>query len=216
MKKSKKSKKTKKKQKKSIIIKNNQLDINIENMLYDKGLMPQKVNNGVMSGIKQILATTHEIYEKRNVCCGEPYYTIVASRKSPIQHAPDGAIISEEVISPVVVPYRLNGHEFAGLSIVAFAKTGGPLSKDKLKFRYNFTLSDTGDAQLNIYISFDYNNSIKTPDFWFNAFNLRLGCKQMQGVDLNEIITAKVFLIDTDPSTTRGTVTTVKNPTSGS
>ncbi|WP_430412689.1 hypothetical protein [Kordia sp.] len=82
-----------------------------------------------------------------------------------------------------------------------------------------FTFSDRGDIQLNIFITYkatEKKASTYVPYMvTLNLTETYLKEKSIKG-SYGRVKTIKTFLVDTDPLSSRGTVTTVKNPTSGS
>ncbi|KAB8153022.1 hypothetical protein EZY14_011615 [Kordia sp. TARA_039_SRF] len=159
---------------------------------------------------ESLLNTFTEIYKRSTTCCGEPYYIVEAANQSPLNDLDKSSRISDQMLPPLVVPYYV-GNRFRGVYIVAIARTGGPIQNEDLKLFYNFSLNVDGKPQLNLYVSFNCHRNIEKHEFWYNAINFNTGSNQMQAVDLSSIETVEVFLIDEDPETSRGTVTTVKN-----
>ena len=86
------------------------------------------------------------------------------------------------------------------------------LELDTLKFNYQLIINTLGLPQLNIYVCYSENDLGIKPKYWDNCFQINFSEHITPKVNLSEIATIEVFLIDEDPRTSRGTVTTVKKP----
>lgn len=85
---------------------------------------------------------------------------------------------------------------------------------------YNYTLDADGLPQIAIYICY-HKEEINATAYEYNTFEIyvykgAITDANNKEVELSEIQTVQVFLINTDPRTSRGTTTTVQNQTSRS
>ncbi|WP_420574175.1 hypothetical protein [Kordia sp.] len=165
------------------------------------------VTQSSIDTIKAIIATTKPI---GNDTDNPIYYASLSNGKSSINKE-DLSVINDDIFSPVTSVVL--DAEIMNIGILLVAKTKKPLiNVERLQFNYQFVLGDFGLPQLNIYVSFNEAHSPEMPVYWDNTFQIVVNKNISQDIDLNEIVTVQVFLVDDDPRTTRGTVTTVKRP----
>ncbi|WP_430409949.1 hypothetical protein [Kordia sp.] len=113
------------------------------------------------------------------------------------------------------------GENFLNVKVFTFLKIA--LGGDYVfNVSYQLVLNASGNYQINIYISFNrlnYSSEESTPfehyefDIIFKENSISLiSNSDVSSLDLKNVETVKVFLIRTNPKTSRGTVTTVQRP----
>lgn len=89
------------------------------------------------------------------------------------------------------------------------------LNVDDFTFYLNFTYGAAGGYQLNVYIAFEKETKgipeeYNTFGFEVNFEGDTITCDGGNAIALSEIKTIETFVLDVDPETSRGTVTTVQ------
>ena len=148
-----------------------------------------------------------------------PYCKLLKESSSPlngiVENLPKDILNS--VIQPTVISYNKSIGTNTQIVVIAtaFINTSTSLNSNNFVVNYDFSLNVNGIPQLNIYISFDKN--IEGEDYDYYAFEIGLDSDSMftDQMQLNGVETVQVYLYDTDPKTSRGTVTTVQSGTSG-
>ncbi|WP_298513158.1 hypothetical protein [uncultured Kordia sp.] len=156
-----------------------------------------------------------EILIKGQAPLGQPFYESVGHNSSLINKMPHIDRAIDHLLSPTPIAFStVNGRITFGLSLIA--KTKNPLINiSHRNFTYQLTLSQYGTPQLNIYVFFDEsNNRSGQLEFWDNTFYIEFPAGSIPHLtNPNTIEHIQAFIIENDPRTSRGTVTTVK-PTS--
>jgi len=122
-------------------------------------------------------------------------------------------------IQPIVQASR-NDHfqnplspSFIGIFLSATVYGYGELKKTL--FQYNFSLGSEGNLQLDIYFSYNREVLAEKKDNGnknkFNVFPYLLVFPESSIFGINTFETVRAFLLDDDPETSRGTVTTVQS-----
>lgn len=98
---------------------------------------------------------------------------------------------------------------------VCFINKEYELTYNEFTFYYDFSLNNSGEHQLNIFITFNEEER-KTTDYKYYSFEFdfekgAVHCANGSEVPMEKIKTVQFFLINTDPETSRGTETTVQS-----
>lgn len=120
---------------------------------------------------------------------------------------------SSVLLTPIVVSTFDSDTNFILVNTVTFINA----QQDPKHFNlfFNYTLNDNGEPQLSIYICYVANEIpaktyiIKPFMIYFSSNSVKNGSKQI--IPLNRIKAIKVFLVNRDPRTSRGTMTTVQH-----
>lgn len=125
------------------------------------------------------------------------------------------------VLAPTVLTYLRGEGKEKNIFIqgVAFVNSDYGVKKDQFEFYYNFTYKSSGEYQLNIYMTFIHSDKNNEQGFRYYPFLMEFcdgAIKSGDGetVPIDKIKTVELFVINRNPETSRGTVTTVK-PSSG-
>ncbi len=124
------------------------------------------------------------------------------------------------VLAPTVLSFLRGEGKNQNIFIegIAFVNSDYGVEKEQFEFYYNFTYKSSGDYQLNIYMTFihsDKNNKkgfIAYP-FLMEFYKGAIECSEKEPVPLEKIQTVELFVVNRNPETSRGTVTTVKPST---
>jgi hypothetical protein len=179
------------------------------------------VNEQTMDLVKKIINPNSDIFhmetinKKSEVSGNHPFYKALEPKCSAVNQIPNINEALDFLLSPTPVAFKtVNGRITLGLSLTA--KTPAPLKNMKnLKFDYQLTLSQFGTPQMNIYVSFDKEAqpgfTESNLQFWDNIFNIIIPAGSLVNIQKpGEVEYFQVFVIQRDPRTSRGTVTTVK------
>ncbi len=121
------------------------------------------------------------------------------------------------VLAPTILSFLRGEGKKQNIFIegIAFVNSDYEVQKEQFEFYYNFTYKSSGDYQLNIYMTFihsDKNNEkgfIAYP-FLMEFYEGAVKCSEKETVPIDKIKTVELFVINRNPETSRGTVTTVQ------
>lgn len=130
--------------------------------------------------------------------------------------------IKDKILPPTVIAkYSSNGE--INVDAFVFLDNALGLKRKDFKYFYNLTMGLKATYELLIYIAFSEpvskNTSVKNYDitsfqFTFKQDSLKgfnFNTEKEQFISLEEISTVKVFVVNSDPDTSRGTETTVQD-----
>ena len=130
-----------------------------------------------------------------------------------------------DLLAPTVIANYKKGDNEIDVHCIAIINKEYELELTKnlnFDFYYNFTLDSSGGYQLNVYMAFHFPRRLNiehetTEVYQSHTFNLKikkgaLMCSESKKIPLNVIKTIELFVINRNPETSRGTVTTVKSP----
>ncbi|WP_075344417.1 hypothetical protein [Tenacibaculum agarivorans] len=124
-----------------------------------------------------------------------------------------------KLLPPTIVANLIsNDNEVTGIRItgVILVDNNYDLTTDDFGFCWNFTYGSTGGYQLNLYAAFEAEAPKSLPSE-YDMFGFEVNFKNeaiKSGIftlPLEKIKTVEAFVVDADPETSRGTVTTVKS-----
>ena len=125
----------------------------------------------------------------------------------------NGSIQFDHIRSKKPLPALIEANRKAdangiNVSVVVFIVEG--YENPEIVVTQSYSISSLGLNQLQFFISYDF-NEVKSSNF--KTYELSFDAKEKKlpkGVKLKDIDTVEIFLRDTDPITSRGTVTTVQ------
>ncbi|MGH1386907.1 hypothetical protein [Kordia sp.] len=141
--------------------------------------------------------------------------------------------ISNRLLAPIAQSYINTNEKYEVENIhveaIIFIKQKLNVKTSEIKLKYNIGFNNSGQEQLNIYVSFE-SSEPKEPTlddeslYYFYYLNIYFEGKEIIGksdtniyqVPSENIKTVQLFLIKEDPRTSRGTVTTVQTHNSDS
>ncbi|TSE10218.1 hypothetical protein [Aquimarina algiphila] len=159
---------------------------------------------------------TQQIFKNTLPDCAQQFKTVVKATPYPIQNPfvlSKFGSLSKEILPPIVKSTRDNNNIL--IDTIVFIDSS--ISPDYFWIFYQLTTCEAGTPQLTIYICYIFcgAGSVSPNPFTndYTAYSVPLIFTNKEIKNIKAINNIKTFVRNSDPETSRGTVTTVPPPT---
>lgn len=138
----------------------------------------------------------------------------------PVENMHIPLLPSNELLTPIATSFYDKTNDILLVEATVFVNSELRLAQGDFNVFSNYVLSEIGEPQLNIYITYD-RASITTKTYSIIPFAIGYDSHSVVTesdrtiVELGRIKSVNVFLVNEDPRTSRGTTTIVQNQTTG-
>lgn len=152
----------------------------------------------------------------------DPYISINRINRDVVPNTHLTKWDSKDLIAPIaqaaITKESTTGHKFIKIDIVAFVGKVYDLKKEDFNYYYSISLNYNSKYQLTIYMTFAKPVEA-SKDYYYYPCNIQFKKDSIldalkDPIPLDQFETVEIILVNQDPATSRGTVTTVQ-PTTG-
>ncbi len=151
----------------------------------------------------------------------DPYITIHRINRDVVPNTHLTKWDSEDLIAPIaqaaITKEATTGHKLIKIDIVAFVGKVYDLKKEDFSYYYNISLNYNSKYQLTVYMAFARTVEA-SKDYYYYPCNIQFKKDSIldalkDPIPLDQFDTVQIILVNQDPATSRGTVTTVQSTT---
>ena len=155
---------------------------------------------------------------------GEPYvgrqfyrFTLQAPQPSPTTNFKK--VPNRSLIPPIADAFVLQdktGVDYLYITTVVLISEALNITQNEFIIKYNLSLYSKNTYQLNVYVIFNKKDLADSDEYLYYPIEIYFGQKSIfidqtpPAVNVRDIGAINIFLVDTDPKTSRGTMTTVQ------
>ncbi|EDP96243.1 hypothetical protein U8527_09035 [Kordia algicida OT-1] len=159
------------------------------------------------------------LQEAQEPYTGKKFFRFTLSEPGHVPRTNFKNVLSTMLIPPITDAYILQDNEnvdYLYIRTVVLLNAGLGITNNDFIIKYNLSLYVTNNYQINIYVIFNQDDKASANNCLYYPIEIYFGQKSIfidqtpPALDINSIGAINVFLVDTDPKTSRGTMTTVQ------